>query len=129
MINTMTRRFGIRLFRLLTLVCLLSGVGSVLADGNMKILLDPGHSPQPGQQGVMSVRGVSEVSYNDQFAAKLSKALRAASIDVRLTRQPYQTTSLAERANIANDWRRDLFLSLNHDYAQLVNLKRIPRLT
>ena len=94
----------------------------------MKILLDPGHSPTSGQQGALGMRGVYEVTYNDQFAARLVKALQVASVEVRLSRQPYQNMGLEERARAANDWRPDLFLSLHHDSAQPVHLKAVPLL-
>jgi N-acetylmuramoyl-L-alanine amidase len=87
------------------------------------ILLDPGHNPPTG--GAVSIRGISEVIYNDRFTAKLTEALQKAGFRVELTRAPHQSISLDERSALANSLKADLFLSIHHDSAQLVHLDKI----
>lgn len=77
------------------------------------LVLDPGHTPQA--PGALSVRGMYEVGYNDRFAEELAPLLRAAGWQVVLTRERGQTMTLAERADLANRLRADLFLSIHHD--------------
>jgi N-acetylmuramoyl-L-alanine amidase len=87
------------------------------------IVLDPGHTP--AKQGVLGARGIYEVHYNDQFVAKLAKALRAASFHVVVTRSPDESIGLLERAQLANAIHPMLFLSIHHDSAQLIYLNKI----
>lgn len=77
------------------------------------LVLDPGHTPQA--PGALSARGIYEVDYNDRFAAELAPLLRAAGWRVVLTREHGQAMTLAERADLANSLRADLFLSIHHD--------------
>jgi N-acetylmuramoyl-L-alanine amidase len=103
----------------------LGGINPAIAeDGRMPtILLDPGHTPE--QQGALGIRGIYEVVYNDHFVSKLVKALRSASFTVNLTRQPDQSISLIDRVAIANNGQSELFLSIHHDSAQPIYLKKI----
>lgn len=77
------------------------------------IVLDPGHTPE--NPGALGARGMYEVDYNDRFAAELAPLLRAAGWRVVLTRERGQSMTLAERADLANRLRADLFLSIHHD--------------
>lgn len=77
------------------------------------LVLDPGHTPQA--PGALSARGIYEVDYNDRFAEELAPLLRAAGWRVVLTREHGQAMTLAERADLANSLRADLFLSIHHD--------------
>lgn len=102
----------------------LCGINPAIAEnGRPVILLDPGHSPT--QQGALGVRGIYEVAYNDHFVARLVKALHSASFTVHLTRQPNQSISLIDRVVIANNNQSNLLLSIHHDSAQLIYLKKI----
>ena len=85
------------------------------------ILLDSGHNPP--KSGAISVRGIYEFDYNDQFTAMLAEALRKASFHVELTRLPDKSIQLNARADLANRLMPELFLSLHHDSAQLVHLE------
>ena len=87
------------------------------------ILLDSGHNPPRG--GATSIRGINEVEYNDRFVGELAKALKKAFFHVELTRLPEETTGLHQRAELANQMKPDLFLSVHHDSAQLVYLEKI----
>lgn len=86
------------------------------------ILIDPGHTPK--QQGALGVLGIHELAYNDHFVSKLVKALRSASFTVNLTRQPDQSIKLIDRVAIANNGKSELFISIHHDSAQPIYLKK-----
>ncbi|MDU8924352.1 N-acetylmuramoyl-L-alanine amidase [Pasteurellaceae bacterium LIM206] len=87
------------------------------------IALDPGHTPQ--QAGALDVRGIYEVAYNDRFAAELAQSLRHAGWHVILTRQPGQAIGLHRRAELANQLKAKIFLSIHHDSAQTRYLKSV----
>lgn len=87
------------------------------------IVLDSGHTPN--QPGALGIRGQYEVTYNDRLVGMLSKALQSAGFKVVLTRKANQSISLADRAALANKHPARLFLSIHHDSAQPVYLKKI----
>ncbi|WP_291772848.1 N-acetylmuramoyl-L-alanine amidase [Castellaniella sp.] len=89
------------------------------------IVLDPGHNPADG--GATSVRGTREIGYNDRFVAELAPALRAAGWRVRVTRAPGESISLVGRAQLADELRANLFLSVHHDSVQLRCLRQITK--
>lgn len=89
------------------------------------IVLDPGHNPADG--GAISVRGAREIGYNDGFVAELAPALREAGWRVEVTRSPDGSVSLLDRAQMANDLRATLFLSVHHDSVQLRCLRQVTR--
>lgn len=87
------------------------------------IVLDPGHSPDSA--GATSIRGTSEVSYNDRFVAELAPALERAGWQVRITRGPKEDRDLVSRPELANRLHATVFLSIHHDSAQLKYLTEI----
>lgn len=89
------------------------------------IVLDPGHNPADG--GAISVRGTREIGYNDRFVAELAPALSAAGWRVKVTRAPGESISLLGRAQVADDMRATLFLSVHHDSVQLRCLRQITK--
>jgi N-acetylmuramoyl-L-alanine amidase len=114
-----------RLFSLLFLGLLWTFPAQAENVVNPVIVLDPGHTPT--KKGALGVRGIYEVSYNDQFVAKLNKVLRAASFNVFVTRSPNESIDLMDRVNIANSIRPALFLSIHHDSVQPIYLTKIDR--
>lgn len=89
------------------------------------IVLDPGHNPPDG--GAVGIRGIREVTYNDRFVAELATALRRAGWRVRVTRAPGESISLMGRAQVANDLRANLLLSVHHDSVELRCLRQVTR--
>ncbi|HEX7385912.1 MAG TPA: N-acetylmuramoyl-L-alanine amidase [Castellaniella sp.] len=89
------------------------------------IVLDPGHNPSDG--GATSVLGTREVGYNDRFVAELAPALQQAGWQVKITRQPEESMSLIGRAQVANELRATVFLSVHHDSVQLRCLRQVQQ--
>lgn len=86
------------------------------------VVIDPGHTPT--QPGALGAQGLYEVRYNDALSAKLAKSLRAAGVQVVLTRAPSEDIGLEGRAELANQRQPALFLALHHDSAQLKYLAK-----
>ena len=81
------------------------------------IVLDPGHGGK--DQGAANVRyGLTEKSLNLQVALMLAQRLKAAGFLVALTRQNDRYLSLAQRTQMANQKKADLFLSIHFNAAQ-----------
>lgn len=82
----------------------------------MKIAVDPGHAGGSIDPGAVGIVGVPESVVALQMAEKLADKLRGLGHEVMLTRT-YEgdaaSDSLRYRANLANDWGADLFLSLH----------------
>jgi N-acetylmuramoyl-L-alanine amidase len=78
--------------------------------GASKIVIDPGHGGRdPGALGA----GVSEAEVVLDVALRLEKLLRAAGVDVVLTRRTDEYVPLEERPAIAIREQADLFLSIH----------------
>lgn len=95
-----------------------------LADGSMawpayagflegvKICLDPGHGGDAHLRGFKrGPTGVREAEMNLRVAQFLRELLEEAGAEVLLTREGDEDVSLRRRAEIANDWGADLFIS------------------
>lgn len=74
-----------------------------------KICIDPGHGGQDranrGPTGYIEADGALDISL------RLAAKLRPLGHEVKLTRDKDMTLSLAERAQIANSWGADIFIS------------------
>jgi N-acetylmuramoyl-L-alanine amidase len=78
--------------------------------GASKIVIDPGHGGRdPGALGA----GVSEAEVVLDVSLRLEKLLRAAGVDVVLTRRTDEYVPLEERPAIATREQADLFLSIH----------------
>jgi N-acetylmuramoyl-L-alanine amidase len=83
---------------------------------DVRIVLDPGHGGDAHERGYKrGPTGVREAEINLRLAQFLAEFLRAAGADARLTRDDDRNVSLEERAQIANRWPADLFISLHHN--------------
>lgn len=75
-----------------------------------KVALDGGHG---GKDPGASANGLVEKEFNLEVTTIVAKKLRALGHDVKETRTTDKTVSLQERANQANAWGADIFIS-NH---------------
>lgn len=78
----------------------------------MKIVLDPGHSG-PAEPGACAA-GVTEAALVLEIARRTQRLLQQAGYEVRLTRSgDIDNDDLTWRAQLANQWGADLFLSIH----------------
>jgi N-acetylmuramoyl-L-alanine amidase len=83
---------------------------------DVRIALDPGHGGDAHERGYKrGPTGVREAEINLRLAQYLAEFLRAAGALVLLTRDDDRDVTLDERAQIANRWPADLFISLHHN--------------
>lgn len=80
-------------------------------DNKLKVCLDPGH-------GTKEMNQSPDGSYIEhKFALDMANRIRGhlvrCGVDVKLTREDSSTPTLTERANIANAYKADLFVSLH----------------
>lgn len=82
----------------------------------LRICLDPGHGGDAHKPGYKrGPTGVREAEMNLRVARYLREFLTHAGAQVRLTRDDDVDLSLKERADIANSWLADIFISLHHN--------------
>ena len=82
----------------------------------VRICLDPGHGGDAHKSGYKrGPTGVREAEINLRVAKYLRDFLEAAGAEVLLTREEDVASSLEQRAEVANQWGADLFLSLHHN--------------
>jgi N-acetylmuramoyl-L-alanine amidase len=87
------------------------------------VALDSGHNPKGG--GAVSVKGVSEIVYNDKLTKIIKEELgKIENVEVVLTRIPGETVGLRERVKLAAKAGASLLISIHHDSAQLKYLKK-----
>lgn len=83
-----------------------------------KLLLDPGHGG-PDWGAVHEKTGLREAHVAYDVATKLASICMDNSLyEVRITRRRDQFVSLQKRADIANEWPSDLFLSIHCNSAE-----------
>lgn len=76
----------------------------------MKIFIDPGHGgDNPGATGP---NGLREADVNLDVSLRTGRLLQAEGYTVNYSRTTDKTVSLAERANMANEWGADYFVSM-----------------
>lgn len=82
----------------------------------VRICLDPGHGGDAHKAGFKrGPTGVREAEINLRVAQYLRDLLQHAGAEVRLTRESDVDLSLEQRAEIANRWPADLFISCHHN--------------
>lgn len=83
--------------------------------GYYKVFIDAGHGgTDPGSLGY----GYRESDLNLQVAKKVESKLKSKGIDVKMSRSSDVYYSLSERANMANDYGADAFVSIHQNSAQ-----------
>ncbi len=84
---------------------------SVLPLALHKVVLDPGHGGP--NRGTAAPQGVPEKELTLDIAVRLRRLLERDGFQVVMTREDDQALSLKERAEIANEARGDIFLSIH----------------
>jgi N-acetylmuramoyl-L-alanine amidase len=77
-----------------------------------RIVLDPGHSKEPGALGPT---GFTEAQANLEIALKLRKRLEARGATVRMTRSDDSDVPLNDRPAMAKKYGADLFVSVHNN--------------
>jgi len=86
----------------------------------IKICIDPGHGGDVGPEFERTnykrgPAGTREAEINLRTSLQLAALLREAGASVLLTRDDDSSVSLAQRAEMANRWKADVFLSVHHN--------------
>lgn len=79
---------------------------------NLRIAVDPGHSPDNGAVGPLRTL---EKDVNWQTAQKLAQKLKALGADVYYTREGAEAVGLYQRPVRAVQWQADILVSLHHN--------------
>ena len=83
--------------------------------GYYKVFIDAGHGgTDPGALGY----GYRESDFNLQIAKKVESKLKSKGIDVKMSRNSDIFYSLSERAEMANDYGADAFVSIHQNSAE-----------
>ena len=83
--------------------------------GYYKVFIDAGHGgTDPGALGY----GYRESDLNLQVAKKVESKLKSKGIDVKMSRNSHIFYSLSERAEMANDYGADAFVSIHQNSAE-----------
>lgn len=77
----------------------------------MKIFIDPGHGG--ANPGAVSSNGLREADVNLDVAFRLGRLLKARGYDILYSRTEDVTVGLKERADLANEWGADYFVSIH----------------
>lgn len=77
----------------------------------MKIFIDPGHGGV--NPGAIGQNGLHEADVNLDIGLKLGRILTSWGYDVLYSRVTDETVSLSARANMANDWNANYFVSIH----------------
>lgn len=80
----------------------------------MRIFIDPGHGGT--NPGTIGVNGVVESEVNLDVALRLGRILQEAGYTVNYSRTGDTTVSLRKRAQMANEWGADYFVSIHCNY-------------
>lgn len=86
----------------------------------MKIFLDPGHGGS--NPGAISATGLKEANVNLDVALKLGRILASWGYEIRYSRTENVTVSLSERAQMANAWGADYFVSIHCNSNENTNI-------
>ncbi len=87
-----------------------TGAAEVQRSGPL-VVIDPGHGGE--DQGAQGAGGVLEKTVTLAVARLTAERLRAAGIEVRLTREGDETVALRDRTALANRLRADAFVSIH----------------
>jgi len=126
-VRTTCQRRRARLLPVLGAMCALIGLNrapSARADEPL-VVLDPGHTTS--HPGATSVRGTTELGYNDAMVALLRMKLAEKGFRVGVTRVPGEEIGLDARAARASARGAWLLLSIHHDSSQLRYLEQVER--
>jgi len=77
-----------------------------------KIFIDPGHG---GSDSGAVAFGLIEKKINLSVARELKHLLLNTGFEVKLSRETDKFVGLIERANMANEWGADIFISIHHN--------------
>lgn len=78
----------------------------------MKICIDPGHG---GRDSGAVAEGIKEKDINLAIAQKLQLKLHNKGYIVKMTREKDEDVSLYQRANTANNFKADIFISIHNN--------------
>ncbi len=82
----------------------------------VKICLDPGHGGDAQKRGFKrGATGVREAEINLRVGLYLRELLQQVGAEVKMTRETDVDSTLKERADVANAWGADIFVSLHHN--------------
>lgn len=87
----------------------------------MKIFVDAGHGGE--NPGAIGVNGVEEADITLDVALRLGRILQNRGYEVKYSRVEDVTVGLAERANMANEWGADYFISIHCNSNPNPNIK------
>lgn len=82
------------------------------AERKVRVIIDPGHG---GQDSGSTYDGVEEKNLNLKIAQYLAEELEKRGVSYKLTREEDTFVSLSDRANIANQYDGDVFISIHHN--------------
>jgi N-acetylmuramoyl-L-alanine amidase len=95
---------------------LLRAPGALAIPGKgVTVVLDPGHGGT--QSGAIAGQTLTEKLVVLDVARRVRRQLRAAGVDVRLTRSRDSDVSLSRRVALAGRWKADVFLSIHANAA------------
>lgn len=77
----------------------------------MKIFIDPGHGGN--NPGAVGANGLREADVNLDVALRLGRILTEWGYEIMYSRTEDATVSLSQRANMANNWGADYFVSIH----------------
>lgn len=77
----------------------------------LKIFIDPGHGGT--NPGAIGIDGIREADVNLDVSLRLGEILAGRGCDIEYSHTGDETLSLAERANRANAWGADYFISIH----------------
>lgn len=77
----------------------------------MKIFIDPGHGG--ANPGAVGPNGLREADANLDIALKLGRILTSWGYEVEYSRTTDRTVSLSQRAQMANEWGANYFVSIH----------------
>ncbi|CEN89671.1 N-acetylmuramoyl-L-alanine amidase [Paraclostridium sordellii] len=80
-----------------------------------KVFIDPGHGGD--DSGAPGLGSKNEDDLNLEVAMKVKKKLEAKNIDVKMSRESDEFITLGERANMANQYGADVFVSIHQNSA------------
>ena len=78
-----------------------------------KVFIDPGHGGD--DSGAPGLGSKNEEDLNLEVAMKVKKKLEAKNIDVKMSRESDEFIKLGERANMANQYGADVFVSIHQN--------------
>ncbi|MDU2686951.1 SH3 domain-containing protein [Paeniclostridium sordellii] len=78
-----------------------------------KVFIDPGHGGD--DSGAPGLGSKNEDDLNLEVAMKVKKKLEAKNIDVKMSRESDEFIKLGERANMANQYGADVFVSIHQN--------------